>query len=104
MTAFLLHLLTVHVCRLEFSRPITTINCYSNNIINIEILDIKLQDDSHDSIINLLLSHMPKLQRLEFNNSDIFVKNEEWIFFKSLFILQELRIILLRLFFKIFLH
>ena len=84
---------SVRICRLEFSRPITPIHIYSNNISNIEILDIKLEDDSHGSIINLLLSHMPKLQRLEINNSDIYVRNREWIFFQSLFILPELQLI-----------
>ncbi|CAF3801703.1 unnamed protein product [Rotaria sp. Silwood1] len=84
---------TLHICRLEFSRPITPIIFYSNNISNIEILDIKLEDDSYGSIINLLLSHMPKLKRLEYNNYDIYVKNREWIFFKSLFILPQLQTI-----------
>ncbi|CAF1437945.1 unnamed protein product [Rotaria sordida] len=84
---------TLHICQLEFLRPITPINCYSKNISNIEVLDIKLQDDSYGSIINLLLSHMPKLKRLEYNNYDIYVKNREWIFFKSLFILPQLRTI-----------
>jgi hypothetical protein len=83
----------VHVCRLEFSRPITPIIVYSNNISNIEVLDIKLQDDSHGSIINCLLSHMPKLKKLKYDNYDLFVKNREWIFFNSLFNLPELRTI-----------
>ncbi len=62
-----------------------------NNISNIETLDIKLHDDSHGSIITLLLSHMSKLKRLEMNNYYIYVKNREWIVFKSLFILPNLR-------------
>jgi hypothetical protein len=84
---------SVRVCRLDFSRPVTPINNYSNNISSIEILDIKLEDDSYGSIIHLLLSHMPKLKRLKMNNYDIYVKNREWIFFQSLFRLPELRTI-----------
>jgi hypothetical protein len=79
------------VCQLDFLRPITPINSDSNSISNVEILNIKLQDNSHGSIMNLLLSHMPRLKRLEMNNYDIYVKNYEWIFFQSLFILPELR-------------
>ncbi|CAF4082549.1 unnamed protein product [Adineta steineri] len=82
---------TVRFCRLDFLRPVTPINTYSKNLSNIEILNIKLQDDSYGSIMNLLLSHMPKLKRLEMNNNDIYVKNREWIFFQSLFILPNLR-------------
>jgi hypothetical protein len=83
----------VRVCRLEFLRPVTPINNYSNNMSSIEILVIKLQDDSYGFIVQLLLSHMPKLKRLEMNNYDIYVKNREWIFFQSLFTLPELRTI-----------
>ncbi|CAF4164592.1 unnamed protein product [Adineta steineri] len=68
---------TIRSCRLEFLRPVTPINTYSKNLSNIEILNIKLQDDSYGSIMNLLLSHMPKLKRLEMNNNDIYVKNRE---------------------------
>ncbi len=82
---------TLRVCQLEFSRPLTPINTASNKISHVEILNIKLQDDSHSSIMNLLLSHMPRLKRLEMNNFDIYVKNREWIFFNASFILPALR-------------
>lgn len=84
----------LHTCQLHFLRPVTPIKCYStNSMSSLEILQIKLQDDSHGSIMNFLLSHMPKLKRLEMNNYDIYVNNREWIFFKPLFTLPELRTI-----------
>jgi hypothetical protein len=81
----------LRVCQLDFLWPITPIHCSSNHLSNIEILDIKLQDNSYGSIMNLLLSHMPNLKRLEMNNVDIYVKNREWMFSQSLFILPQLR-------------
>lgn len=84
---------SIRVCRLDFLRALTPINCYSNNISNIEILDIKLRDDSNNSIINLLLSHMPKLKRLEINIPEINFNNQNSFFNKSLFILSKLRTI-----------
>jgi len=83
---------SIRICRLDFLRPLTPINGYSNNISNIEILDIKIRDDSNNSIINLLLSHMPKLKRLEINIPEIHVNNQNSFFDKSL-ILSKLRTI-----------
>ena len=86
----ILALPTVRICRLEFSSPISPIHLYSDNISGIETFDMKLKDDSHGSITHLLLSHMPRLKRLELDNQDIYVKNREWIFCTSLFVLPEL--------------
>lgn len=84
----------LRICQLNFLRPVTPIKYDStNNLSSLEILQIKLQDDSHGSIMNFLLNHMPKLKRLEMNNYDIYVTNREWIFFQSLFILPQLRTI-----------
>ena len=82
----------LRICQLNFLRPVTPIKYYStNNLSSLEILQIKLQDDSNSSIMNFLLNHMPRLKRLEMNNYDIYVKNREWIFFQSLFVLPQLR-------------
>ncbi|CAF1224348.1 unnamed protein product [Rotaria sp. Silwood1] len=83
----------LRVCRLEFLRAITPINCYSNQISQTEKLYIKLQGDSHNSIINLLLNRMPKLKRLEINSSEIYFDERDSLFSKPLFILSELRTI-----------
>lgn len=84
----------LRTCQLNFLRPVTPIEYSSTcDISPLEILQIKLQDDSHGSIMNFLLDHMPKLKRLEMNNYDIYVQNREWIFFQALFILPELRTI-----------
>jgi uncharacterized protein YsxB (DUF464 family) len=84
---------TLRVCRLDFLRALTPINGHSNNISNIEILDIKFQDDSKNSILNLLLSHMPKLKRLEIKIPRIYYDNSDLFFAEPLFILSNLRTI-----------
>lgn len=56
---------TLCKCRLYFWRSVTSINEHLNVQSNIEILYIKLKDDSNQLITNYLLSHMPKLKRLE---------------------------------------
>lgn len=87
---------TLRVCRLEFSRPITPIRSYSNNTSKVETLDITLQDDSDGSITLLLFSHMPKLQSIRMHNTDIYVKNREWIFCQPSFRLSELHTLKMR--------
>ena len=82
---------TLRACRFQFSSPITPITSDSDYISHVETLDITLQDDSNGSITTLLLSHMPKLQRIQINNTDVYVKNREWIFFQPTFILPQLR-------------
>ncbi|CAF4449717.1 unnamed protein product [Rotaria socialis] len=84
---------TSRVCRLDFSRSSTTIKIYSNKMSNIETLYIKIQGDSHNSIIDLLLNRMPKLKRLEITNPNDYFYNRDSLFVKSLFILSELETI-----------
>ncbi|CAF3420302.1 unnamed protein product, partial [Rotaria sp. Silwood2] len=83
----------LRVCRLEFLRAIAPINCDSNQISQIEILYIKLQDDSHNSMINLLLNRMSKLKRLEISSCESYIDERDSLFNKPLFILPELEII-----------
>ena len=87
---------TLRVCRLEFSPPITPIRSDANYTSNVETLDITLQDDSNGSITLLLFSHMPKLQSIRMHNTDIYVKNREWIFFQPSFRLPELHTLKMR--------
>ena len=87
---------TLRVCRLEFSRPITPIRSYSNYTSHLETLDITLEDDSNGSIMMLLFNHMPKLRSIRMHNTDIYVKNREWIFFQSSFRLPELHTLKMR--------
>ncbi|CAF1464129.1 unnamed protein product [Rotaria sordida] len=89
----ILSLPVLRVCQLVFLRAITSINCYSNQMSKIEKFYIKLQDDSHNSIINLLLSRMPKLKKLEINNSESYFNEHDSLFIKPLFILSELQTI-----------
>lgn len=85
----------LRICQLNFLRPITSINSYSNNISNIEILCIKLQDDTNNSIVNLLLNHMPNLKKLEINIPGNTFDNPYPFFVQPLFILPNLRNIIL---------
>ena len=55
----------LYQCRLYFWQSTNSINTYCDINSNIEILYIRLKDDSNPSITNFLLSHMPKLKRLE---------------------------------------
>ncbi|CAF2530721.1 unnamed protein product [Rotaria sp. Silwood2] len=61
----------LYKCRLYFCRSTASINeCLKINS-NIEILYIKFKDNSNQSIINLLLSHVPKLKRLEIEDNQV---------------------------------
>ena len=84
---------SLRICQCEFSRPLTPITNASEHISPVKFLDLQRQDDSHGSIIHLLLSHMPRLKRLSVINNDIYVKNREWIFFQPVFTLPELQTI-----------
>ena len=55
----------LRICRLKFHRPTSFIdyNFWANS--NVEILRIKILEQSSHAILYLLLSHMPKLKHLE---------------------------------------
>ncbi|CAF1038062.1 unnamed protein product [Rotaria sordida] len=58
-------------CRLYFWRSISNITECLNINSNIEILYVKFKDNSNQLIMNILLSHIPKLKRLEIENDHV---------------------------------
>ncbi|CAF0976060.1 unnamed protein product [Rotaria sp. Silwood1] len=79
---------TLRICRLRFWRPISIINYQSGTNSNVEILYIQLLDDPNHSISYLLLSHMPKLKRLEIEKC-----RSVPLFNQEIFILEHLQIL-----------
>lgn len=55
----------LYQCRLYFWRTTSSFHSNLDLTSNIEILYIRLKDDCNPSLTNYLLSHMPKLKRLE---------------------------------------
>jgi hypothetical protein len=80
-------------CRLDFWRVTTPINHYLGIDSGIEILYIKLKDDTNHSILNLLLSHMPKLKKLEIVEENFINDNSHPLFNQQLFTFSNLEIL-----------
>jgi hypothetical protein len=85
-------------CRLYLWRSITSIDHTLNIHSNIEILYLKIKDNSNHEFVHLLLSHMPKLKRLEIIGDHVhcyfnpFRTQSSFIFSK----LEQLKLIWLR--------
>jgi hypothetical protein len=83
-------------CRLHFWRLTTSINNHLNTNSDIEILYIKLNDDTNHSIINLILSHVPKLKKLKIVEENFINNSSHPLLNQQLFELSNLEILKLR--------
>jgi len=83
-------------CRLHFWRLTTPINNDLNRNSDIEILYIKLNDDINHSIINLVLSHLPKLKKLKIIEENFINNNSHPLFNQQVFELSNLEILILK--------
>jgi hypothetical protein len=83
-------------CRLHFWRVTTPINDHLITDSNIEILYIKLNNDINHSIMNLFLSHLPKLKKLEIIEENLVKNNSHPLFNQHLFILSNVEILKLK--------
>ncbi|UJR14380.1 hypothetical protein I4U23_001376 [Adineta vaga] len=82
---------SIRICHVNFLRVLTSINSKSKIMSNIERFSITLRDDEQNSLMNLLLSHMPKLQRLEIHSPEIYFDNRQSPFAKPTFLLPQLQ-------------
>lgn len=64
----ILALSSLRICKLVYRNVATTINYASDKQSNIEVLSVK-DYYGHHSIINIFLTHMPKLKKLEISGS-----------------------------------
>jgi hypothetical protein len=79
-------------CRLHFWRITNPIHDYLKTNSDIEILYIRLNDDVNHSILNLLLSHMPKLKKLKIIEENLINDKSHPLFNKNLLNLEILKL------------
>ncbi len=87
---------TLRICRLILRELTETMNYHSDVQSNIKQLFVVFLNNVNNSVIDLFLLHMPKLQRLEISGP-YFSFDQVSIFDKQLFTLPELRILKLQL-------
>ena len=79
-------------CRLHFWRVINPIHDYLNANSDIETLYIQLNDNANHSILNFLLSHMPKLKKLRVFEENLINDNSHPLFNQNLSSLEILNL------------
>ncbi|CAF0740940.1 unnamed protein product [Adineta ricciae] len=84
---------SIRVCHVDFLQALTELDPETQAISNIERFSITLRNDKHNSLINLFLNHMPKLQRLEIHSPEVYFDNRLSPFTMPLFRLPDLRVI-----------